>query len=77
MLTLGIKMYQEIFNFYFHKIQPEIVKSCFDFISFYSNDVTYQVKQLISLKEPIRKTKIQTIQELTLNILSGAKILMV
>ncbi|KAL4126127.1 hypothetical protein QTP88_010356 [Uroleucon formosanum] len=46
--------------------ESEIVKSCYDFISFYNNDVTSDlIRQLISLKEFIKNTKIQTIQELT------------
>lgn len=41
--------------------------SCYDFISFYNNDITSDlIRKLISLKEFIRKTKIQTIQELKL-----------
>ncbi|KAL4132018.1 hypothetical protein QTP88_009239 [Uroleucon formosanum] len=46
--------------------ESEIDKSCYDFISFYNNDVTSDlIRQLISLKEFIKNTKIQTIQELT------------
>lgn len=46
--------------------ESEIVKSCYDFISFYNNDVTSDlIRQLISLKEFIKNTKIETIQELT------------
>ncbi|XP_029343946.1 zinc finger MYM-type protein 1-like [Acyrthosiphon pisum] len=46
--------------------ESDIVKSCYDFISFYNNDVTSDlIRQLISLKEFIKNTKIQTIQELS------------
>lgn len=52
--------------------EVDIVKSCYDFIQFYKSDVTSDLtRQVLSLKEFIKKTKMKSIKELCLYLIKN------
>lgn len=52
--------------------EENIIKSCYDFISFYNTDVSSDLtRQILSLREFLGQTKMKTIKELSLYIIEN------